>query len=123
MDFDEAISIHSRWKHRLRGLLAKNDHSLNPAEVSLDHKCVLGEWIYSAGARYSEFPEFAKLKYEHARFHLAAAGLVRRANSGESIKAEIAPCCSSEFSRSSAAVVMALRAMKKRVSEHEAVHS
>jgi hypothetical protein len=62
MDFDQAISIHSRWKHRVRTLLAKHDHSLNPAEVSLDHKCELGQWIYSAGARYSDSPEFSKLE-------------------------------------------------------------
>jgi hypothetical protein len=123
MDFDQAIGIHSRWKHRLRTSLAKHDFSLNPAEVSLDHKCELGQWIYSAGARFSDFPEFAKLKYEHARFHLAAAGLVRKANSGESIEAEIAPCSNSEFSLASAAVVIALRAMKKRVSERQAVPS
>jgi hypothetical protein len=123
MDFDQAIGIHSKWKHRLRTLLAKHDFSLNPAVVSLDHKCELGQWIYSAGARYSDFPDFAKLKYQHARFHLAAAGLVRKANSGESIEAEIAACSSSEFSLASAAVVMALRTMKKIVSEREVVPS
>jgi hypothetical protein len=123
MDFDEAIGIHSRWKHRLRTSLAKHDFSLNPAEVSLDYKCELGQWIYSAGARYSDFPEFTKLKFEHARFHLVAAELVRKANSGVSIEAEIAPCSNSEFSLASAAVVIALRAMKKRAPDRQAVSS
>jgi hypothetical protein len=123
MDFDEAIAIHSKWKNRLRSSMAKRDFSLNPAEVSLDHKCELGQWIYSTGARYSAFPEFAKLKYEHARFHQVAAGLVRRANSGESIEGEIAKCSNSEFSLASAAVVIALRAMKNIAPAEEAVSS
>jgi hypothetical protein len=123
MDFDVAISTHSRWKHRLRTLLASHDLSLNPAEVRLDHKCELGQWIYSAGARYSDFPEFTKLKYEHARFHLAAAELVRRAHAGESVEHDIAQCSHSEFSLASAAVVMALMNMKRRMSERQAVSS
>ncbi len=123
MDFDEAIAIHSKWKHALRTSLAKHDHSLNPADVGLDYKCVLGQWIYGAGARYSGFPEFARLKYEHARFHLAAAELVRKANAAESIEAEIAPCSNSQFSLASAAVVIALMTMKKRVSERQAVRT
>jgi len=123
MDFDQAIALHSRWKHTLRTSLAKHDLSLNPAEVSLDHKCVLGQWIYGAGARYSAFPEFARLKYEHARFHLAAAELVRKAHTGQSIDAEIAPCANSEFSLASAAVVIALMSIKKRVAERQAVSS
>ena len=123
MDFDDAIGTHSRWKHRLRALLAKRDLSLNPSEVGLDHKCELGQWIYSTGARYSDFPEFIKLKYEHARFHLAAAELVRRAHAGESIEQDIAQCSHSEFSLASAAVVMALMSIKRKMSERQTVSS
>ena len=57
-----------------------------------------------------------KLKYEHARFHLVAAELVKRAHAGESIDAEMAPCTSSEFSASSSAVIMAIVTMKKSLS-------
>lgn len=121
MDFDQAIGLHSRWKRRLRSSLAKHDHSLNPADVSLDHKCALGQWIYGDGAPNSALPEFSRLKYEHARFHLAAAELVRRANAGESIKEEIAPCSNSQFSLASAAVIIALMTMKKRVAEQQTV--
>ncbi len=117
MDFDQAVGTHSRWKRRLRRYLAKQDGSLHPAEVSLDYKCELGQWIYGEGARYSSFPEYTKLKYEHARFHGVAAELVRKANSGELIAAEAEPCSSSDFSTSSSAVVIAIMAMKYRASE------
>ena len=117
MDFDEAVGTHSRWKRKLRRYLAKQDGSLRPAEVSLDNKCELGQWIYGEGALYSSFPECTKLKYEHARFHMAAGELVGRANSGDPIAAEAEPCSSTDFSTSSSGVVIAIMAMKKRVSE------
>jgi methyl-accepting chemotaxis protein len=116
MDFDAAIATHSKWKRKLRDSLAKHDGSLSPTGVSIDHKCELGLWIYSEGASYLELPEYLNLKYVHTRFHRVAAELVTKANSGESIDAEMEPCSSSEFSTASSAVVMALMAMKKRLS-------
>lgn len=115
MDFDEAVATHTKWKRKLRQDLAKHDGSLRPAEVSLDHKCVLGRWIYGEGVTYSSLPEYTRLKYEHARFHMVAAELVKKAMAGESTDAETAPCSSSEFSTSSAAIVIAIMAMKKHV--------
>lgn len=117
MDFDEAVGNHTKWKRKLRHYVAKHDGSLRPADVSVDHKCVLGHWIYGEGRKYSSFPEFTKLKYEHARFHMIAAEIVKKANAGEWISAEMEPCSNSEFSISSAAIVGALVAMKKRLSE------
>jgi hypothetical protein len=115
MDFDEAVSAHSSWKRELRGCLAKGECNLHPADVSVDHKCALGQWIYGEGARYRSLPEFTKLKYEHSRFHMLAAEVVRKANSGTSIDAELAPCSNSDFSISSSAIVMAIIALKKRL--------
>ena len=115
MDFDQAVGAHTKWKRKLRHYVNKHDRSLLPADVSLDHKCVLGLWIYGEGATYSSLPEYTKLKYEHARFHAVAAEMVKKANSGESVSAEIAPCSSSAFSTASAAIVMAIIAMKKRL--------
>jgi methyl-accepting chemotaxis protein len=116
MDFDQAVATHTAWKRRLRHSLAKHDGSLRPAEIGVDHRCVLGQWIYGEGAKHFSLPEFTKLKYEHARFHLVAAELVKRANSGELIEPEIAPCSSSEFSTASSAIVIAIMALKKRLS-------
>lgn len=117
MDFDEAVCAHTKWKRKLRHYVNKHDGSLLPADVSLDHKCVLGQWIYGEGATYSSLPEYTKLKYEHARFHAVAAEMVKKANSGESVSAEMAPCSNSAFSTASAAIVIAIMAMKKRLSE------
>jgi hypothetical protein len=116
MDFDEAVGLHSKWKRKLRQALANHDGSLHPADVALDYKCVLGSWIYGEGAPHSALPEYTKLKYEHARFHSVAAALVKRANAGEAVDAEMEPCSTSEFSTASAATVMAMMEMKKRLS-------
>jgi hypothetical protein len=116
MDFDHALHSHSKRKLELRRVLAKHDHSLDPAEVALDHKCVLGQWIYGEGAQHFNLPEFAKLKFEHSRYHQIAAELVRRANAGKSVAAEMEPCSASDFSTASAAMILAIIAMKQRLS-------
>ena len=116
MDFDEAVTLHSKWKRKLRTSLAKHDGNLRVVDVIVDHKCVLGKWIYSEGASHSALPEYTKLKYEHSRFHLAAAELLKRANAGESVDQEVAACANSEFSKSSAAVIIAIMAIKARLS-------
>lgn len=115
MDFDAAVALHSQWKRKLRQALANRDRRMHPSEVSIDYKCVLGSWIYAEGAAHSALPEYTKLKYEHARFHTVAADLVRRANAGEAIDSEIEPCSTSEFSTASAATIIAMMAMKKRL--------
>ena len=116
MDFDEAVGLHSKWKRKLRQALANRDGSMRPAEVTVDYKCVLGSWIYGEGAAHSALPEYTKLKYEHARFHSVAADLVKRANAGELVDAEMEPCSTSEFSIASAATVIAMMEMKKWLS-------
>lgn len=113
MDFDQAIAAHSAWKAKLREYLAKKDGSLRPAEVSADNKCPLGQWIHGEGARYSKLPEYSTLKKDHASFHKAAADVVLKADSGQSVSEEIALGSRSNFAITSSAVVMAIIAMKK----------
>jgi hypothetical protein len=115
MDFDEAIGTHSKWKRKLRHYLEEQDGSLHPNEVSIDDNCFLGRWIYGEGARHSSLPEYTKLKYVHTRVHAVASHLVRKANSGESVSEQAAPCANSDFSTSSSALVIAILAIKKRL--------
>jgi hypothetical protein len=117
VDFDVAVSKHSKWKIKLRRYLEQQDGSLHPDEVKLDQNCYLGHWIYGEGARYSLLPEYKKLKFEHARFHVVASDLVRKANSGEPVSEQTAPCANSEFSMSSSSVIIAILAVKKKLAE------
>lgn len=113
MDFDAALLAHADWKRKLKAYLKTPDRSLQPAEVALDNKCKLGEWIAGEGREYAASPLFKTLTAEHARFHKAAAELVRRANLGENVDEDVAFGASGEFSKATAAVVGAIVEMKK----------
>jgi hypothetical protein len=117
MDFDHAIAAHSAWKQKLSEYLGKRDGSLKPAEIGLDNRCPLGEWIYSEGAKHAKLAEYATLKKEHAHFHTTAAEVVRHADSGKGVTAETALGPKSEFAKASSAVVMAIMAMKKHAAQ------
>ena len=117
MDFDQAIAAHSAWKQKLSEYLRKRDGSLKSAEVALDTKCPLGQWIHGEGSKYVKLSEFTTLKTEHTRFHKAAADVVRHADSGKSTSEEIALGSKSEFANASSAVVMAIMAVKKHAAQ------
>jgi len=112
VDFDQAIAAHAEWKEKLRDYLRKRDGSFKPAEIGMDTRCPLGQWIHGEGSRYVKLVEYSTLRIEHARFHKAAAEVVRRVHSGESASADIALGPKSEFAKASSAVVMAIMAMK-----------
>lgn len=112
MNFDEAIIAHSAWKIRLSKYIRNPDGSLNVADVCVDNKCLLGQWIYGEGARYSHLPQYEVLRNEHARFHFAAGEVVKKAHKGESMVEETALGAESEFASASSAVVKAILEMK-----------
>ncbi|MBK9322874.1 MAG: CZB domain-containing protein [Bdellovibrionaceae bacterium] len=115
MDFDEAIKAHSAWKMKLSTYLKKPDGSLKPSEIQVDNKCQLGQWIYAEGARLSSYPEYATLKSEHARFHKAAAEVVKKADAGQDTSEETALGAKSDFASASSAVVGAIMAIRRKV--------
>ncbi len=112
MDFDQAIAAHSAWKAKLKAYLKNPDHSLKPADVQVDNKCILGQWIYGEGKRWSSTPGYSELKAQHAKFHLAAAAVVRKADSGQPVAEEIALGAKSDFTTTTVAVVNAIVRMK-----------
>jgi methyl-accepting chemotaxis protein len=117
MDFDQAVVAHSAWKQKLVDYLSKRDGSQKVSEVSVDNKCPLGQWIHGEGSKYASLPEYSTLKNEHARFHKAAADVIRRADSGESIVPETALGPKSEYGTASATVVLAIMSMKKQAAK------
>ena len=112
MNFDEAMTAHSKWKTRLR-MCIDGQEKLDPAEVGKDSACVLGQWIYGEGGRsFGSQPEFAQLKAEHANFHKAAADVVKKANSGDKAGAEAS--LSGAYSQISTKVVSMIMQCKKK---------
>ncbi|MFY9676519.1 MAG: CZB domain-containing protein [Terriglobales bacterium] len=114
MNFEDAVLCHSEWKRRLHEYAESPDHSLKVDEVAASDRCKTGKWIRGEGRKYSVYPEYAKLIAEHARFHKAAAEIVRRADCGDDMRGEFALGVGSEFSLASSAVVLALMDMKRR---------
>jgi methyl-accepting chemotaxis protein len=113
MDFDQAIVAHSAWKLKLAAYIRKPDGSLNSVDVGADNKCALGQWIYGEGSKYSSFPEFSVLKSEHARFHMAAADIIKKADSGQQVSEDFALGSKSAFADASGRVVTAIMKMKR----------
>lgn len=116
MDFDEAIKAHSVWKMKLAAYLQKPDGSLKASEIEVDNKCALGQWIHGEGKKWQAIPEYAALKADHARFHRAAAEVVRKADSGQNTSEDIALGGKSEFAQASTAVVTAIMTLRKKAS-------
>lgn len=114
MDFDEAIKAHAAWKLKLSNYLAKPDGSLKAADICLDNKCALGQWIYGEGSKHSALPEYGTLKSEHARFHKAAADIVTRVDAGQNAGAEMTLGSKSEFGLASTAVVTSIMAIRRK---------
>ena len=117
MGFDEAVAAHTAWKRKLTQYFKRRDGALSPAEVAVDDQCPLGRWILGTGVRFANLPEYSVLKHEHARFHSAAADLVRRVNAGEAVMGQVAPGSHSEFSKASSGVVLAIMDIKKQVGD------
>jgi Chemoreceptor zinc-binding domain len=114
MNFDDAVKAHSDWKMKLTKYINHPDHSLKPAEVRVDNRCTLGQWIYGEGTKHAALPEFSKLRSEHQRFHKAAAAVISKADSGVDETAEVALGSKSEYAAASSGVVSAIMAMKAR---------
>jgi methyl-accepting chemotaxis protein len=113
-DFVKAVAAHSDWKRKLTDYLRKHDEKLDPAQVGMDNRCPLGEWIRGDGAKYSKLDEYQTLKKEHALFHTAAADIVRKVNAGQPVGADVALGSSSAFGNHSSAVVLAIMRMKDK---------
>lgn len=115
MNFDEAIKAHSDWKIKLTQYLKKPDGSLKAETIAPDNLCALGKWIHGEGQKFAQFPEFKELQSIHAEFHKAAADVVRRADSGQQVSAEVTLGAKSKYGEVSSKVVSLIMKMKLKV--------
>jgi hypothetical protein len=105
MNAETAIKAHVQWKAKLRAYLQAPNKSLNPVEIEKDNNCELGKWLHGEGARHAGKQTYKDLVVEHAKFHKAAADVVRRADSGKKVLEETILGNSSTFSSVSGRVV------------------
>ena len=117
MDFDEAIKAHAIWKMRLSAYVRHPDKSVDPNVLATDTACLLGKWIHGEGSKFSSFHEYGELKAAHAKFHLAAAEIARRADAGECVDAEVVFEADSPYSKASSEVTQLIIKLKNRCVE------
>ncbi len=115
MDFEVSIKAHKDWKVKLKNYLKKPDGSLKSAEVCLDNKCQLGQWIYGGGVRWDSLTEYATLKSEHAKFHKCAADIIIKADSKQKMNEEEMLGDNSDFGKISTNVIDAILKIKSKV--------
>ena len=115
MNFDDAIQAHAAWKIKLAVYLKKADGTIKPAEIGVDNKCPLGQWLHSDAKKFSSLPAYQTLMTEHARFHRAAGKVVEQANAGQQLSAEATLGGNSEFATASLNVVKAIKNLKGKV--------
>lgn len=113
MNVDDAVKSHATWKRKLATYLEKPDRSINHSELGQDNKCELGQWLHSCKDKYKDVPEFVDLLNVHRKFHICAAEIVRKADSGVTVSEEVALGSSSKFSETSMSVVSLLMKIKK----------
>ena len=112
MNFEEAVSVHLRWKTRLRIVIDGNsEEKLDPNVICKDDQCDLGKWIHGEGGRtMGSKPEFGQVKTTHADFHAIAGNVLRKALTGD--KAGASTQLDGEFYQASSKVIQAITKCK-----------
>ncbi len=108
MNFEQALSVHLKWKIRLRmAVEGHSDEMLDPNVVSKDDLCELGKWIQEESTKTSAAkPEFGFLRGAHTEFHQVAASILRKASAGD--EAGAITQLDGDYNRLSSTVLQAL---------------
>jgi methyl-accepting chemotaxis protein len=78
------MDAHQAWKQKLRNAISGGSElQLDPNEVCKDNVCALGKWIYSAGKEFEHLEEYEPLRQNHAAFHVCAADILKKAQTGD----------------------------------------
>jgi len=123
LNVEDAIAAHVGWKQKILNYIKNADRSLVPSEISSDQRCSLGKWIVGHEEKYSQNPEFIKLKEVHRGFHLIAGEIVAKLNQGEKISFDVILSPQSIFFQKSNQIVQALLRLRDSVESIGAIAS
>lgn len=114
VNLDDAIAVHQKWKIRLGMVIEGHSaDALDPAVVEKDDQCELGKWLHGDGRVHREKPEFSPVVSEHAMFHRHAAGVLRKAQKGDTAGARLD--LDGPYHQQSQKVVLAIIKLKKAI--------
>jgi len=114
MNFQQAVTAHTGWKMKVARYLSCPDGSLQAVVVRQGHRCELGKWLHGEGKTFEHLPEYQKLVEDHARLHESASELIRRTNTGETLRSETAMGDRSPYGLAARALVSSLRGLQAR---------
>ena len=105
INISDAINAHMKWKRRLQNYLdGTSEEKLYADVIGMDNQCVLGKWIHGTGMNHFRNDEgFAKLRSDHASFHLIAGEVVRKVQAND--KAGAVALIQSEYAQASRDVI------------------
>ena len=116
MNFDEAITAHRQWKVRLRAVIdATSKEVLDPGNIAVDNKCVLGQWIHGDARQYLQLAQYTSLVQEHANFHKCAAEVLQLAQTGQKDRAKMLLDVDGPFTEASIRTINAIRHLRRKV--------
>ena len=116
MNFEDAIAAHIKWKVRLSQFIdGTSTEKLNSATVCKDNLCDLGKWIYGDGAKYKSVSHYQDLVKKHANFHVCAAGVVKKVETGDQAAAKA--LLGASFATASRETVAAIMELKKEAAK------
>jgi hypothetical protein len=84
---DAAIIAHDQWKARLLAAVEAGSSEFQPDQVRADELCAFGHWLYQAEPALKGSLHYERVRDLHARFHRAAADVLKLALSGEGPRA------------------------------------
>lgn len=115
MKVEDAILAHARWKTRLVSYLNQPDGSINVSELGADDRCELGKWIHGEAPRHIPSQDLTSLKAAHAKFHRAAADVVRKVDGGTGANSDSLIGLHSEFGTASLSVIQILKSLASKI--------
>jgi len=109
-EITEAISMHGRWKIKLRSAITYGHDEMPIDVVKADNQCEFGKWLYgpAISAQDKSSENYKKVKELHARFHMLSAGLMSDALCGKQAEVLGRMSFGSEYYSVSAELVSAL---------------
>jgi Chemoreceptor zinc-binding domain len=113
-NLDHAIAAHAKWKFRLREAIKTGQSEWSTDTVRPDDQCEFGRWLNSLPLSDRMSAEWREAKALHARFHVAAAEVLRSALEGRKEEADTAMAPGGVFAEVSMKLVRVLTDWKKR---------
>jgi len=87
LQIDAAIVAHDEWKAHLLAAIEAGSSELDPDRAGAPDHCGFGKWLSSVGPDMKASLHYERVCDLHARFHQAAAAVLRMAIGGRGAQA------------------------------------